>query len=196
MIKMTFAEQQVIMLSGQPYNDGSPEVMEKRAQTYLINREFNESFGQPIEKRAEILKRFIKSVGENVAFETNFRCEFGCNITIGNNFFANMDCIMFDGGEIVIGDNVMFGPRVGIYTSNHALGPKERADYWCVAKGVRIGNNVWCGANVTINPGVTIGDNTIIGSGSVVTKDIPSGVIAAGNPCKVIRQLTEEELKR
>lgn len=193
---MTFIEQQAIMLSGQPYNDGTPEIIEKRAQAYLLNKEFNDSFGQPIEERTRLLKRFIKSVGENVVFETNFRCEFGCNITIGNNFFANMDCIMFDGAEIVIGDNVMFGPRVGIYTSNHALGPNERANYWCVAKSVRIGNNVWCGANVTINPGVTIEDNTIIGSGSVVTQNIPSGVIAAGNPCKVIRTLTEEELNR
>ena len=193
---MTFIEQQAIMLSGQPYNDGTPEIIEKRAQAYLLNKEFNDSFGQPIEERTRLLKRFIKSVGENVVFETNFRCEFGCNITIGNNFFANMDCIMFDGAEIVIGDNVMFGPRVGISTSNHALGPNERANYWCVAKSVRIGNNVWCGANVTINPGVTIEDNTIIGSGSVVTKNIPSGVIAAGNPCKVIRTLTEEELNR
>jgi len=194
--QMTFREQQEIMLAGLPYNDGTPEINKKREQTYLLNKEFNDSYGQPVAKRLGLLRRFLKSVGENVVFETNFRCEFGCNITIGNNFFANFDCIMFDGGEITIGDNVMFGPRVGIYTSNHAVGPRERAGLWCVAKGVRIGDNVWCGANVTINPGVEIGVNTIIGSGSVVTRNVPSGVIAAGNPCRVIRVLTEEELLR
>lgn len=193
---MTFREQQKIMLAGLPYNDGTREINRKREQTYLLNKEFNDSYGRPVEERIELLKRFLKSVGENVVFETNFRCEFGCNITIGNNFFANFDCIMFDGGKITIGDNVMFGPRVGIFTSNHAFGPRERAGLWCIAKGVRIGDNVWCGANVTINPGVEIGANTIIGSGSVVTRNVPSGVIAAGNPCRVIRALTEEELLR
>lgn len=192
---MTFEEQKQIMLNGEPYNDGTIEIIEKRAETYALNKKYNDSFGKPLEVRTPLLKRLLKSIGENVDFETNFRCEFGCNITIGNNFFANFDCIMFDGGEIEIGDNVMFGPRVGIYTSNHAFNPQKRADLWCVAKPVKIGNNVWCGANVTINPGVTIGDNTIIGSGSVVTQNIPSGVVAAGNPCRVIRKLTEEELK-
>lgn len=193
---MDFRKQQENMLAGNPYIDGTAEINEKREQTYKLNKEFNDSFGQPIEKRNTILKRLLKSVGDNVVFETIFRCEFGCNITIGNNFFANFDCIMFDGAEIIIGDNVKFGPRVGIFTANHPIGPKERSELWCVAKRVIIGNNVWCGANVTINPGVEIGDNTIIGSGSVVTKSIPSGVIAAGNPCKVIRILTEEELKK
>ena len=191
---MDFKEQQKIMLSGQPYNDGAPEIMAKRAETYQLNKEFNDSFGQPAGKRADLLRRFLKSVGERVMFETNFRCEFGCNISLGNHFFANFDCVMFDGGEITIGDRVMFGPRVSIFTTNHAVNPDDRAGGWCVAKSVKIGNDVWCGANVTINPGVEIGDNTIIGSGSVVTKNIPAGVIAAGNPCRVIRALTEEEL--
>lgn len=193
---MDFKRHQENMLAGDPYDDGAAEINEKREQAYKLNKEYNDSFGQPIEKRNIILKRLLRSIGDNVMFDTNFRCEFGCNITIGNNFFANFDCIMFDGGEIKIGDNVMFGPRVGVFTSNHSIGPKERAGQWCVAQGVKIGSNVWCGANVTINPGVEIGDNTIIGSGSVVTKNIPSGVIAAGNPCKVIRILTEEELMK
>lgn len=193
---MTFEDQNKCMINGEPYNDGTNEIVQKRTQTYIINKEYNDSFGMPIEERTKILKKLLKSVGENVDFETNFRCEFGCNITIGNNFFANFDCIMFDGAEIEIGDNVMFGPRVGIYTSNHDFGPRMRAQMQCTAKGVKIGNNVWCGANVTINPGVTIGDNTIIGSGSVVTKNIPKNVIAAGNPCSVIRKLTDEELAK
>nr|WP_261794592.1 DapH/DapD/GlmU-related protein [Comamonas testosteroni] len=97
---------------------------------------------------------------------------------------------MLDGGGIYIGDDVLLGPRVGIYTSNHAIDAAERAAGGCIAKPVRIGNRVWIGGGVHINPGVTIGDDTIIGSGSVVTKDIPAGVIAAGVPCKVVRAIT------
>ena len=193
---MAFEMQQKIMLSGNPYDDSAPEIVEKRAQAQSLTEEFNRSFGKSAEERAVILRKLFKSVGRNVVFNKNFQCEFGCNISIGNNFFANFDCIMLDGAEIIIGNNVMFGPRVGIYTSNHAIGPVERANMRCTSKKVVIGNNVWCGANVTINPGVTIGDNTIIGSGSVVTRPIPSGVIAAGNPCRVIRKLTKEELSR
>ena len=99
---------------------------------------------------------------------------------------------MLDGGGIEIGDNVLFGPRVGIYTSNHAMDAWERVHGAWYAKPVKIGNNVWVGAGVHINQGVTIGDNTIIGSGSVVTKDIPANVVA-GVPCKVIREITEED---
>lgn len=135
----------------------------------------------------------LKSIGKGVHFEPNFRCEFGFNITIGDNFYANFDCVMLDGGVIDIGNNVLFGPRVGIYTSNHATNAKERAAGGCYAKPVKIGNNVWIGAGVHINQGVTIGNNTIIGSGSVITKSIPENVIAAGVPCKVIREITEED---
>ena len=108
-------------------------------------------------------------------------------------FYANFDCVMLDGGSIEIGDHVLFGPRVGIYTSNHAIDPIERAEGGYYAKGVKIGNHVWIGAGVHINQGVTIGDNTIIGSGSVVTKSIPANVIAAGVPCKVIRAITKKD---
>jgi maltose O-acetyltransferase len=128
-----------------------------------------------------------------VHFEPTFRCEFGVNISIGNNFYANFDCVMLDGGGIEIGDDVLFGPRVGIYTSNHAIDAGERAAGGCYAKPVRIGNKVWIGAGVHINQGVTIGDGSIVGSGSVVTKDIPPNVIAAGVPCKILRRVTAED---
>lgn len=121
------------------------------------------------------------------------RCEFGYNISIGNHFYANFDCVMLDGGGIEIGDNVLFGPRVGIYTSNHAIDAQERIAGGCYSKKVKIGNAVWIGGGVQINQGVTIGDNTIIASGSVVTKSIPENVIAGGVPCKVIRKITEAD---
>ncbi|MDO4556211.1 MAG: sugar O-acetyltransferase [Lachnospiraceae bacterium] len=190
---MTLEEQKQFILTGEMYNDLTKELVEARKQAVLLTNEYNASFGTSAEEREAILKRLLKSMGTDVYFEPNFRCEFGYNISIGNHFYANFDCVMLDGGGIEIGDHVLFGPRVGIYTSNHALNAKERADGYCYAKPVKIGNNVWIGAGVHINQGVTIGDNTIVGSGSVVTKDIPANVVAAGVPCKVIRKITEED---
>lgn len=190
---MNLEEQTAGMLSGKMYNDLTPELIKARENTVFLTNEYNASFGKPAKEREAILKRLLKSIGTGVHFEPTFRCEFGYNISIGDHFYANFDCIMLDGGGIEIGSNVLFGPRVGIYTSNHAVDPWERMKGACYAKPVKIGSNVWIGAGVSINQGVTIGDNTIIGSGSVVTKDIPANVIAAGVPCKVIREITEAD---
>lgn len=190
---MNLEEQRQFILSGAMYNDLSPELVQAREQTVLLTNEYNQSFGKTARERELILKRLLKSIGTGVHFEPNFRCEFGFNISIGNNFYANFDCIMLDGGGIEIGDNVLFGPRVGIYTSNHAIDYRERIAGGCYAKKVKIGNNVWIGAGVHINQGVTIGDNAVIGSGSVITKDIPANVIAAGTPCRVLREITEAD---
>lgn len=191
--KMNLEEQRQFVLTGAMYNDLTEELIEARKNAVLLTNEYNDSFGKSPKEREAILKKLLKSVGNDVYFEPSFRCEFGYNISIGNHFYANFDCVMLDGGGIEIGDYVLFGPRVGIYTSNHAADAKERAEGACYAKKVKIGNHVWIGAGVHINQGVTIGDNTIIGSGSVITKDIPANVIAAGVPCKVIREITEAD---
>ena len=188
---MNLKEQKEKILSGQMYNDLTNELVKAREDAVYLTNEYNASYGKPTKERETILKKLLKSIGEGVYFEPNFRCEFGYNITIGNNFYANFDCVMLDGGGIEIGDNVLLGPRVGIYTSNHAIDAWQRAHGACYAKPVKIGNNVWIGGGVQINQGITIGDNTIIGSGSVITKDIPANVIAAGVPCKVIRKITD-----
>ncbi|RDU24503.1 sugar O-acetyltransferase [Anaerosacchariphilus polymeriproducens] len=190
---MNLEEQRRFIITGSMYNDLTQELVEARKKTVFLTNEYNNSFGKSNNEREEILRSLLKSIGTGVYFEPTFRCEFGYNISIGNNFYANFDCVMLDGGEITIGDNVLFGPRVGIYTSNHAIDAEERRKGACYAKPVKIGNNVWVGAGVHINQGVTIGDNTIIGSGSVLTKDIPANVIAAGVPCKVIREITEAD---
>lgn len=190
---MGLMEQKAFILSGEMYNDLTPELVEARERTVFLTNEYNASFGKTREEREAILRKLLKSIGTGVHFEPTFRCEFGYNISIGNNFYANFDCIMLDGGGIEIGDNVLFGPRVGIYTSNHAADPWERINGACYAKPVKIGSNVWIGAGVYINQGVTVGDCAIIGSGSVVTRDIPANVIAAGVPCKVIREITEDD---
>lgn len=179
--------------SGQMYNDLTPELVTAREQTVLLTNQYNSAFSRPASEREEILRQLLGSLGSSVHFEPTFRCEFGRHIHIGNNFYANFDCVMLDGGGITIGDDVLLGPRVGIYTSNHAIDPAERAAGGCYARPVRIGNRVWVGAGVHINPGVTIGEGSIIGSGSVVTSDIPPHVIAAGVPCRVIRAITEAD---
>lgn len=184
---------QAIIGAGKMYNDFSPELVKARDDAYRLTKEYNDSYGQPPPERAAILKKLLQQIGENVHFEPTFRCEFGIHICIGHHFYANCDCVMLDGGGIIIGNQVMFGPRVSIYTSNHAIDAQERAAGGCYAKPVVIGNNVWVGGGTTINPDVTIGDNTVIGSGSVVTKDIPPQVIAAGVPCKVIREITDAD---
>jgi maltose O-acetyltransferase len=190
---MTLQEQREFIKTGAMYNDLTEELVKAREQTVFLTNEYNNSFGKPQATREEILKRLLHKIGERVHFEPVFRCEFGYNISIGNDFYANFDCVMLDGADITIGDHVLFGPRVGIYTSNHAVDAMERVLGGCYAKPVSIGNNVWIGAGVHINQGVTIGNNTIIGSGSVVTKSIPDNVVAAGVPCKVLRTITEQD---
>lgn len=190
---MTLAEQFELIRSGQMYNDLTSELVAAREEAVFLTNDYNASFGQNAEEREAVLTKLIGSIGKQVHFEPTFRCEFGRNIHIGNNFYANFDCVMLDGGGIEIGDNVLFGPRVGIYTSNHAIDADERAAGACYAKPVKNGNRVWIGAGVHINQGVTIGDGAIIGSGSVITRDIPANVIAAGVPCKVLREITEAD---
>lgn len=190
---MNFEEQKNRILSGKMYNDLTSELIEARKNAVLLVKQYHDSFGQPEEERIKILQKLLKKVGKNPYFEPDFRCEFGYNISIGDNFYANFGCIMLDGGGIEIGDNVLFGPRVGIYTSRHAFDAEERAAGACFAKKVKIGNKVWIGAGVHIDYGITIGDNSIIGAGSVITRDIPANVVAAGVPCKVIREISSEE---
>lgn len=190
---MTLADQFAMLRTGRMYNDLTPELIKAREDTVFLTNAYNASFGKAPAEREAILRQILGAMGEKVYFEPNFRCEFGRNISIGNNFYANFDCVMLDGGSIEIGNDVLFGPRTGIYTSNHATDAGERAAGACYAKPVRIGNRVWFGGGVNVTPGVTVGDDTIIGSGSVITKDIPSGVIAAGVPCRVIREITDAD---
>ena len=190
---MTLEEIRAVMLSGAMYNDVDPVLVAERRRAVAMTNEYNSLFGIDDERRGEILRALLKSVGENVSFERDFRCEFGFNISIGDNFFANFDCVMLDCAEIIIGDDVLFGPRVGIYTANHAVDRQERRLGGCYARPVRIGSGVWLGGGVHVNQGVSIGEGSIIGAGAVVTRDIPANVIAAGVPCRVLREITEAD---
>ena len=190
---MTFEEQKARILSGKMYNDLTQELVDARKRAVDLTDGYNASYGESPEVRETILRKLVKHAEEGAFFEPGFRCEFGFNITLGKNFYANFGCVLLDPGEIIIGDNVLFGPRVSIYTSRHAFNAQERAAGACYAKPVKIGNNVWVGGGVHMDHGITIGDNTVIGAGSVITRDIPSNVVAAGVPCRVIREITEDE---
>ena len=139
------------------------------------------------------MKKLFKKVGERVYMEPNFTCEFGKNITLGNDLYINFGCTLLDCGQIVIGNNTLLGPNVSMYSANHSLDAEERIAGALIPKPIIIGNRVWIGGGTTVLSGVTIGDDSVIGAGSVVTRDIPAGVVAAGNPCKVIRKITEKD---
>ena len=181
------------MLAGLPQNDRAPELEARRLTAKRLFRAYNKTTEEDAEVREEIKQKLFRSVGKNVFIEPDFICEMGNNITIGDNVFMNFGCIIFDMGEVTISSHVMFGPRVGIYTTNHAFDPEERIANVVVSKPVNIGDRDWVAADVKILQGVTVGDDSIIGAGSVVTHDIPAGVIAAGNPCRVIRKITEQD---
>lgn len=159
-------------------------------------RLFNTTTEEQGDYRKQLLKALFGATGENLYIEPTFRCDIGSNISVGNNFLANFDCIILDVCPVTIGENVLFGPRVGVYTPMHPMDAAGRATMVEYGKPVSIGDNVWIGGSVVINGGVTIGSNTVIGSGSVVTKAIPAGVFAAGNPCRVIREINAEDTAR
>lgn len=144
-------------------------------------------------ERMQLLKRIFGHLEDDAVIIPPFCCDKGTQIYIGRHFYANTGLLILDEADVRIGDHVFIAPRVCIYTASHPIDAGVRRKDLEIAKGVTIGDDVWIGGNVVINPGVTIGSNVVIGSGSVVTKDIPSGVIAAGNPCRVIRRITEED---
>lgn len=158
-------------------------------------KEFNDSEFWKDTSALERLKRIFASVGENVVLTPPFYCDHGDKITFGDHFYANTGLTILDENYVTFGDHVFVAPHVSIYTATHPIDAEIRNLGLECAKPVSIGNSVWIGGNVVINPGVTIGDDVVIGSGSVVTKDVPSHVVAAGNPCKVIRTITEEDRK-
>lgn len=153
--------------------------------------EFNSMPPGKIAERESIL-RSILNIGSNFCILSPFHCDYGSNITIGNNFFANVNLVILDGAKVVIGDNVFIAPNVGIYTAGHPLDVELRRKGLEYALPIEIGNDVWIGGGVSILPGVRIGDGSVIGAGSVVNRDIPAHVVAAGNPCKVIKKLSDE----
>lgn len=168
-------------------------VISEQLKTKRAVREYNAAMPFQPEKGRQCLDRIGIHHKNAVYFEPPFYCEYGTHIEVGENFYANTGCVMLDVGKITIGDNVLFGPSVSIYTAGHPIHPESRNSGYEYGISVTIGDNVWIGGSCVILPGVKIGSNTVIGAGSVVTKDIPDNVCAAGNPCKVIRKITDED---
>lgn len=175
------------MLAGEPYDALDPDLVaaRNRAQATLI--EFN---GEPdADRRAGLIAGLLGSIGEASVIVPPFFCDYGANIEVGADCFINANAVLLDGAEIIVGDHTQLGPGVQLLTADHPREPELRAQDIEFARPVAIGGNCWIGAGAILCPGVSVGSASIVGAGSIVTKDIPAGVLAAGNPCRVIREL-------
>ena len=178
------------MLKGLLYDANyDKSLIEERTQCKSLCYEYNNLQPVKADERKKLLKQILGKTKENFLIEQPFMCDYGYNIEIGENFYSNHNLIILDPAKVIFGDNVFIGPNCAFYTPLHPMDAETRNNGLEYAKPIKVGNNVWFGGNVVVLPGVTIGDNTVIGAGSVVTKDIPSNVLAVGNPCKVIRNI-------
>lgn len=166
-----------------------PALKEERLYAQSMCYEYNNLHPRRQSDRQAVLRLLLGEIKEGFLIEQPFYCDYGYNIKLGANFYANSNCIMLDAAEISFGDNVFVGPGCGFYAAEHPLDVSPRNQGLETARPIKVGNNVWIGGNVTVLPGVTIGDNAVIGAGSVVTRDIPANCIACGNPCKVIKHV-------
>ncbi|HCW04601.1 MAG TPA: maltose O-acetyltransferase [Clostridium sp.] len=176
------------MLAGIAYLASDEELVKDRERAKKLCKKFNSLEPDNYEEREAVLKELLKTE-ESCYIEPNFFCDYGYNIEIGKNFYANHNCIILDVNKVKIGNNVMFAPNVQVYTATHPIDAEERVSGVEMGYAIKIGDNVWIGGGAIICPGVKIGENTTIAAGSVVTKDIPANVLAAGNPCRIIREL-------
>ncbi len=183
------------MLAGMLYNSMAEEsLVQERQYAKKLCREYNTADPLDMKKREELMRSILGSIKGSFLIEQPFVCDYGYNIEIGENFYANYNLTVLDCAKVTVGDNVLIAPNVGIYTAGHPLTAEQRNAGLEYAYPITIGNNVWIGAGVHICPGVTIGDNAVIGAGSVVVKDIPPYALACGVPCKVIRYITEDDI--
>ncbi|WP_312203930.1 sugar O-acetyltransferase [Mixta calida] len=166
-----------------------PALIAERGEVKYRLQQYNQTDPRDLAGRDKQIKALLGRTGEQILIEQPFWCDYGRNIETGENFYANVNLVILDCGKVTIGDNVFIGPSVGIHTAGHPLDVEQRNCGLEYARPVAIGNNVWIGAGVQILPGVSIGDNSVIGAGSVVTKDIPASVVAAGNPFRVLKTL-------
>ncbi len=158
--------------------------------------EYNQLRPSQISDQEEMIRRLLGKTGNRFCITAPFWCDYGCNIKIGENFYTNHNCVILDGAKVTFGDNVFIAPNCIFSTAGHPLDSAQRNRGLEYAYPITVGDNVWFGASVTVLPGVTIGSNTVIGAGSVVNRDIPAGVVAVGNPCRVLRKITEEDKKK
>ena len=182
------------MLRGQLYDSGTDlSLVGDRNRVKDLCFKFNNTLPSKREKRRKLFKKIVGKCGDNVTVESPFWCDYGYNIEIGENFYANHNTVILDCAKVKFGDNIFIAPNCGFYTAGHPIDYERRNQGLEYALPITIGDNVWIGGGVQIMPGVTIGSNVVIGGGSVVCKDIPSDCVAVGNPCRVLRKITEAD---
>lgn len=181
------------MMGGYLYDALNKDLLKELIRGRGLSWEYNRIHPADAEAQRALLEKAIGSLGSGVIIVPPFFFDYGSNISIGNDSFINMDCVVLDEALVTIGSNVFIAPQCGFYTAGHALDVKTRNDMKEYALPITIGDNVWIGGGAKVMPGVTIGSGSVIGGGSVVVKDIPEGVLAAGNPCRVIRKITPED---
>ncbi len=178
------------------YYAGDPELDAERMACKVLCHQFNQLHPTHYAEREALLRRLLGSVKDTFWIEPTFWCDYGYNISLGDHFYANHNCVILDCAPVTFGEHVLLGPQCGLYTANHPLEAGPRKDGLETARPIAIGDHVWMGGNVTVLPGVTIGDRSIIGAGSVVTGDIPPDVLAVGVPCRPVRTLEAGERDR
>lgn len=177
------------MLAGELYNPLDPQLVEERQRARMLAKAYNDSSDDQRLERKRLLLALLGSVGKDPLIEPPFYCDYGSHITLGDSVFFNFNCVILDVASVTIGNHVLFGPSVQVYTATHPLDADQRRSGLEAAKPIAIGDDVWVGGGAILCPEVTIGARSVIGAGSVVTKSIPEDVFAAGNPCRVIRNV-------
>lgn len=179
------------MLSGMIYDaNNDPGLIAERLECKEMCHDYNALRPKDTARREALLKSILGKTGDNLLIEQPFYCDYGYNIEVGENFYANFNLVILDEAPVKFGNNVFIAPNCAFYTAGHPIDPTERNKGLEYARPITVGNNVWIGGNVSVLPGVNIGDNCVIGAGSVVVKDIPAGSVAVGNPCKVIKSIS------
>lgn len=177
------------MLSGDFYDPTDEILSEMRQKARNLTSKYNLTPHEQKDERINILQKLFGSIAGNITIEPHFNCDYGCNIMVGENFYANFGCVILDCADVKFGDNCFIGPQVGIYTASHPLDPAERNSGIETANPIIIGDNCWIGGHATVNPGVVLGNNIVVASGAVVTKSFSSNVIIGGNPARIIKEI-------
>lgn len=180
--------------AGYLYDAGfSPALLQERTKCKDLCFMFNSCFPSDTDRQQELLRRIFGTIRGNITITAPFWCDYGYNITVGDKFYANHNCVILDGAKVTFGDNVFIAPNCCFSPAGHPLDAGQRNRGLEIALPITVGNDVWIGASVTVLPGVTVGSNAVIGAGSVVNRDIPENTIAVGNPCRPLRQITEQD---
>ena len=181
------------MLAGELYDPGDPELAADRNRASDLVRRFNRTSAAETDRRDALLRELFGDAGEGFTVEPPFRCDYGYNVAVGDEFFANYGCVFLDTNCVAFGDRCLLGPGVHVYTPTHPIDPAERAAGRERGLPVTVGDDVWIGGRAVINPGVTVGDEVVVASGAVVTDDVPDRVVVGGNPAQVVRDIPDGE---